>query len=173
MKKRFRICMLFLLLAAFVGLTGVTSAQDIDLDSMSSEQLNALLQALTEKLGQREAPDGEEPGIEVSAPSDTADSEEEEETARKDSSLQVVPSDLSEKQVTQASAEKKYQIYENKKLVIGRMPDSMFIRREDLGGGGEEKDESSDPPAHECEPGCSWDCGYDWYGNRHCGCYCG
>lgn len=169
MKKHFRLCLFLALLAAVIGLTAVASAQEIDLDNMSSEQLNALLQALTEKLGQGEMPD-----TEVFAPSDTADSEEEKGTVSNDPALQEEPSDLSEKQMPQAGGVKKYQVYENKKLVIGRMPDSMFIRKPVGGGGGEDESAPENPKTpeeeHNCPPGATYSCYTDIYGWRHCGC---
>lgn len=174
MKKRFRLCLFFLLLAAFIGLTGVTSAQEIDLDNMSSEQLNALLQALTEKLGQAETPGSEESGAEVSVSSDPADSEEKEEPAQKEFPLQTNSSALSEKQAGTVKETKKYQIYENKKLVIGRMPDSMFIRKPTDSGGGEEEPVPEDPKTpeevHNCPPGATYECYTDKWGWEHCGC---
>ena len=165
-----KIILLFLLLFVFIGLTSVTFAQEINLDDMSSEQLNALLQALTEKLGQGEAPTGEEPDIEVPASADPAAPEEAEETVITDSDLQPT-----EKHVGPVKEAKKYQIYENKKLIIGRMPDSMFIRKPVGGGGSEEEEtEPEDPKTleeiHNCPPGATYECYTDQWGWEHCGC---
>ncbi|MBQ6341637.1 MAG: hypothetical protein IJI41_00795 [Anaerolineaceae bacterium] len=68
-----------------------------------------------------------------------------------------------------------FRSYENKKLVVGRMPESYFIRIEK--GGGEEKEEKRDdgPKPPVCtEPGSSYSCFTDIAtGEYICGCFFG
>ena len=145
------VLILFVLSSLFLSWFTV-SAQDIDISTLSDEQLITLLQSITNRLQSEET-------------ETTVESEPEpaEEPVEKPAAAST------EDPVTE---EKKFRIYENKKLIIGRMPDSMFVPRET--GGGEEEGEPETPEKKEetptCPPGATYDCYTDIYGWRHCGC---
>ena len=110
------LCFLFVFLSV-----GFVKAQDVDVDSMSNEELMVLLQSIMRKLDQNES---KEALPENAAKAELSESED-----------AAVPTAEPEAAV----AEKTFEIYENKKLIIGRMPDSYFIRKDN--GGGDDKDD--------------------------------
>ena len=123
-KTRF-ILILLAVLALFTLLAGTAGAQEINVDSMSNEELMTLLQTIMQKL------------------------EQDTETGKAGDAAEVLPvpgtsadmADIAEKQAVRTP--KKYSVYTNKQLVVGRMPDSWFIRRKPGGGGGEDDGGSS------------------------------
>lgn len=148
MKKIVLFILLFLLtLTCFPA-----SAQDIDVDNMSNEELLTLLQSIMQKMEQNSQSESvqetvvetEEPEL-VPLPAPTAEPE-----------VLPEPEDAVEK--------RSFAVYENKKLVIGKMPESYFIRIEKGGGeddksddgGGKPYDPKKDPSTNP-EPGnCFW-----------------
>ena len=148
MKRHFVVLLIFVIFTVF--LTAV-SAQDID--NMDKEQLEALLQAITQKLQEYETnPEKEQ----------SSDKEVQEFSA-------TSPSPTPETKTV------KFQIYDNKKLIIDRLPDSMFIRKE-TGGGEEEKEDNSDSRTleeiHHCPPGATYECYTDIFTGEYI-CSCG
>ena len=116
-------------LAVFVFAFGSVSAQDVDLDSLSNEQLMMLLQSIMQKL---EADTNAEPTDQAA--------ETESDASETKTAENTIPGPT---EMTKPAAEKKqFQIYENKKLVIGRMPDSWFIRKPVQSEGDSQEDEN-------------------------------
>ena len=173
MKKRTMIFLLAVILAMLAVSFAAVSAQDFDLDNMDDEQLMLLMQAISQKLQKNEESAEEGSDTVTNEPSAADQAKDAEDTDQK--TLQS--SDLSgesEKQLTRAIEAKKYQIYENKKLIIGRMPDSMFVPKRTGGGGGEEEPVPEDPKTPEEEHSCpgesTYGCYTDRYGWTHCVC---
>ena len=171
MIKRFVVILSLLITSAFFFMS--VSAQDIDLDNMNDEQLMLLMQAISQKLQKNEESAEEGSDTVTNEPSAADQAKDAEDTDQK--TLQSSdPSGVSEKQVTRAIEAKKYRIYENKKLIIGRMPDSMFVPKRTGGGGGEEEPVPEDPKTPEEEHSCpgesTYGCYTDRYGWTHCGC---
>ena len=105
--KRIRLfCFSFIIPVLFSIIIGTAAAQNVDVKSMSDEELMALLQSIMQKLEQEE-PDVEAEETSVPSP---------------------VPDDMTD--VVTVPETRVFSIYENKKLVIGRMPDAWFIPRE-------------------------------------------
>ena len=124
-QKRF-LLILFAVLILFGIFVGTAAAQNVDISTMSNEELMVLLQSIMQKLEQDMEAETEEKGSEtLELP-----------TSAKDAAG-------SKKQVTKQET-KKYSVYKNKKLVIGRMPESWFIRKKPGGGGGGDDDGGSD-----------------------------
>lgn len=131
MNKNSFFIILMTVLAVLILAFGSVSAQDVDVDNLSNEQLMMLLQSIMQKL---EADTNAEPTEQ--AP------ETESEAAETQTAEEPIPEPT---EMTKPAAEKKqFQIYENKKLVIGRMPDSWFIRKPVQSGGGSDEDDSDD-----------------------------
>lgn len=175
MKKRTMIFLLAVILAMLAVSFAAVSAQDFDLDNMDDEQLMLLMQAISQKL-QKNGASAEEGSDTVTNESSAADQakdaeDPDQETLQAQSNTSGEP----EKQVTRAMEAKKYQIYENKKLIIGRMPDSMFVRKP-TGGGGEEEPEPEGPKTpeeeHNCLPGQTYECYTDIFTGEYI-CSCG
>lgn len=123
------LCFLFV----FVSV-GFVKAQDVDVDSMSNEELMVLLQSIIRKLDQNESKEALPENAEETEVREVS----QEDAAKAELSVPVevtVPTAEPEADV----AEKTFEVYENKKLIIGRMPDSYFIRKDN--GGGDDKDE--------------------------------
>lgn len=126
MKQKSFLLILFTVLILFGIFVGTAAAQNVDVSTMSNEELMVLLQSIMQKLEQ-----------------DT-----ETETGEKGSETSELPASAkdaagSTKQVTKQET-KKYSVYKNKKLVIGRMPESWFIRKKPGGGGGDDDSGGSD-----------------------------
>lgn len=145
MKKRSIFLFIILILAVLIGFIGTASAQNIDVDDMDNEQLMLLLQAIMQKLEKDEVSD-----------TDAQNTEGTETTVN----VTTVSEDEKEIQ-TEIAGPRKFKIYENKKLIIGHMPDSYFIRPNT---DEEEIEESGDPTPGkkkkeepECDRGCYWD----------------
>ena len=148
MKKFVLFILLFLLtLTCFPA-----SAQDIDVDNMSNAELMALLQSIMLKMEQN---------------SQTETVQETEKATEEPEPVIVTdPASVIEtvSQVEPTVEKPLFEVYENKKLVIGKMPDSYFIRIEKGGGEEEKKDDGGgtpyDPikePSTNPEPGnCFW-----------------
>lgn len=169
--KRIVVILSLLITSAFFVMS--VSAQDIDLDNMDDEQLMLLMEAISQKLQKNGASAEEGSDTVTNEPSAADQAKGAEDTDQK--TLQSTDhSGVSEKQVTRAVEAKKYQIYENKKLIIGRMPDSMFVRKPTGDGGGEDEPVPEDPETpeeeHNCPPGATYGCYTDRYGWEHCGC---
>ena len=153
MKKRSIFLFIILSLAVLIGFIGTASAQNIDVDDMDNEQLMLLLQSIMQKLEGDQVPD-----------TDVQNTEGTETTVN----VTTVPEDEKESQ-TEGSGPRKFKIYENKKLIIGHMPDSYFVHPntdedeiEDNGDPTPGKKKKEDP----CPPDCSWN-------PRYGGCVCG
>ena len=144
------ILMTFLFLMTLMVSMVCVSAQDIDVDSMSNEQLMQLLQAIMQKLEPDETEDAAE-----SLPDDT--------------DMPVIGAD-------RFSNRKLFTIYENKKLSIEAIPDYMFYHAPEETSEPEKKDKkdddsnvwlvTDDPLATGCQPGEQWVC------NSHGECHC-
>ena len=120
MKQKRLLLILFTVLILFGIFVGTAAAQNVDVSTMSNEELMVLLQSIMQRLEQNTETETEEKGSEtVEIP-----------TSAKDTAG-------STKQVTKQES-KKYSVYKNKKLVIGRMPESWFIRKKPGGGGGDD-----------------------------------
>lgn len=120
MKQKRLLLILFAVLILFGIFFGTAAAQNVDVSTMSKEELMVLLQSIMQRLEQDTETETEEKGSEtVEVP-----------TTAKDSAG-------STKQVTKQES-KKYSVYKNKKLVVGRMPESWFIRKKPGGGGGDD-----------------------------------
>ena len=119
MKQKRFLLILFTVLILFSVFVGTAAAQSVDVDSMSNEELLALLQTIMLKLEQNSETDMEG--------KDSA------------SSITLIPTSTKNGSTTQVTngETKKHSIYKNKKLIVGRMPDSWFIRKQP-GGGGED-----------------------------------
>ena len=115
---------LFAMLVLFTIFSGTAAAQSVDVDSMSNEELMALLQTIMQKLEQDTGTNTEEKKSGTDAISVTV-------STSKDPAAQEMSRET-----------KKHSIYKNKKLVVGRMPDSWFIRKQPGAGGG---DDGGDP----------------------------
>ena len=153
MKKRSIFLFIILILAVLIGFIGTASAQNIDVDDMDNEQLMLLLQSIMQKLESDEAPD-----------TDARNTEGTETTVNADTSSE------DEKEIlTEGAGPRKFKIYENKKLIIGHMPDSYFVHPntdedeiDDNGGPTPGKKKREEP-----------DCGRDCYWNHDLGrCSC-
>ena len=107
MKKSRLFLLIFMLLSLSVVLSGPAAAQDIDVDSMTNKELLSLVEAIMQKLDQDNAAETEEP-----AAAETP-----------------VPTAMPE--------ERTFSVYDNKKLIIGHMPESWFYLNEP----GEEEDD--------------------------------
>ena len=125
-----------LFLFVILVMTGVSfasaSAQDIDIQNMDNAQLLELLQAIMQKL--------EAEGVKETpdSPAGTAKTGE-------------APIELD-----------KFQIYENKKLILERLPDWYFVQKnKDEGDDGDSNPSDPGMTLEECEKSC-WDkCGFD------------
>lgn len=148
MKKR--VILLFLLISAvFTVSVCSVSAQDIDIDNMNNEQLMGLLQAIMQKLESNET----QPDAEQNVPEETGEPSA------------AVSSQIPESTPEPVKEKARFHIYETKKLIVGRLPDSMFIREKP---GSEEDDE---PAAPTCPPGATYECYTDILtGEYKCGC---
>lgn len=111
MKQKIFLLILSAFLIVFGIFVGTSAAQDIDISTMSNEELMVLLQSIMQKLEQDMETETEEKGSK---------------TIEEHASAAAAVS--SAKQVTKQET-KKHSVYKNKKLVIGRMPDSWFIRK--------------------------------------------
>ena len=113
MRKRIFLIMLGILASLAVSF-GSSYAQDIDISNMDNAQLMELLQAIMQKL--------------------------EEESADKSPDLTIVTTVPAAEDLPESVAEtNRFRIYENKKLVVERIPDWYFIRN----------DPKEEPPAEE------------------------
>ena len=130
MRKKGAYLILSLAAALFMLFCFSASAQDVDIDNMTNEQLTQLLQAIMQKLETNNAASpAEVPSVTVQENTESVPTPETAETSG------------------QSTEKRQFQIYENKKLVIGRMPDSYFIRINE--GDGSENNGNID-------------CGYGW-----------
>lgn len=125
MRKKGAYLILSLAAALFMLFCFSASAQDVDIDNMTNEQLTQLLQAIMQKLETNNAASpAEVPSVTVQENTESVPTPETAETSG------------------QSTEKRQFQIYENKKLVIGRMPDSYFIRINE--GDGSENNENID-----------------------------
>ena len=136
------VLILFVLSSLFLSWFTV-SAQDIDISTLSDEQLITLLQSITNRLQSGET-------------ETTVESEPEpaEEPVEKPAAAST------EDPVTE---EKKFRIYENKKLILERIPDDRFIQKQDKSpekepGRKKKDDTGTDFDLETCPPGLFWDC---------------
>ncbi|MBR6089992.1 MAG: hypothetical protein IKP86_08665 [Anaerolineaceae bacterium] len=112
-------------------------AQDIDISDMDNAHLTALLQAIMEKLEGTADGSPEAPAAAVPGTADTPEP---------------------------AAEANGFQIYKNKKLVIGRMPDWYFIRDDSAGETPDEEKPDDAPynciicPQYDIETGEGIDC---------------
>ena len=148
MKIKISLIVLTICFILFLQPVGFVKAQDIDVEAMSNEELMVLLQSIIQKLDKNEStevPQKNAGETEIVNSADTAVPAAEPEA----SEPLDVPVPTAE---PEAAAEKKtFEIYENKKLIIGRMPDSYFIRKEN--GDGKDNDDGGDD---------GFDGGYGW-----------
>ena len=124
-KKRILLLIMTVILTLFT-VSAVSQAQEVDLNDLTDEQLLILLQTIMQKLQDGET---EEPA-EVPAVPETA-----EEPAP------AVPAPAAEEE------EAAFEIYENKKLLVQRLPDSLFVQPEDL-----EPEKTPKPPSKKHPP---------------------
>ena len=117
MRKKGAYLILSLAAALFMLFCFSASAQDVDIDNMTNEQLMQLLQSIMQKL---EADNAASPANETGG----TEPAEIEKTAVPEPAENSVP----------AAEKRNFRIYENKKLVIGRMPESYFYRIDGSGG---------------------------------------
>ena len=136
---KLHVLLFFLVIAVFTLSFSCSSAQNIDVSNMDNAQLLELLQAIMQKLETEGSEAGtvkETPG----SPVGTAKTGE-------------APIELD-----------KFQIYENKKLILERLPDWYFVQKNKDGGNDDgDNNNPSDPgmTLEECEKAC-WDmCGFD------------
>ena len=148
MNKKNIILICIAVMALLTVLTGSISAQDIDVSNMDNAQLLQLLQAIMQKLEEEGAEETDEPlpaGTEVPIIS-----------------------------VARFSDGKLFKIYENKKLIIERIPDDQFIQKTDnKENAGTPTPGVPTPDPHGCTPGCSYECWTNIFGRPECGCACG
>ena len=149
MKKKSIIIIFILAITLLTVLPGSISAQDIDVESMDNAQLLRLLQVIMQQLEEGETEETDEP-----LPAGTA--------------VPVIS-------VARFSDGKLFTIYENKKLIIERIPDDLFIQKNDGNGDTDKKKDTGTPTPdpHGCKPGCSYDCWTNIFGRQECGCVCG
>ena len=133
MKKILLIIIHFAILASFALLVGTASAQDVDVDSMSNEELMVLLQSIMQKLEQEMATEteGKDPetvisSVPTSSPAGTAEQEPDQETET-------------------------FSVYTNKKLVYDSLPDYMFVRKPTGGSDGSQPDNGTTGGTHTFE----------------------
>lgn len=135
MKKVLFILLFIISVTAVFAGTGF--AQDIDIENMDNEQLLILLQSIVQKLEQEET--------------------EAEPTAEPESggSVIVIVGDPADNTGSDDAEEDlpKFQIYENKKLIISRMPDSYFVPADNGDGDGTDDGDTGDPPVKTPVPG--------------------
>lgn len=125
MNKKSFFIILVTVLTLYIIAFGSVSAQDIDLDGLSNEQLLMLLQSVMQKLEADKNVEPAEQAVEI-----------ESEVSETLTAGEPVA------EPTETAKKKHYQIYENKKLVVGRMPDSWFIRKPVKSEGDSHEDEN-------------------------------
>ena len=125
-KKGLLLIILVLLESSLFLFSGGVSAQDINVDSMSNEQLMLLLQAIMQKLEQTEAAD---------------------------EAVTPVPEIVS----TPEAAGKIFNIYENKKLILERMPDWYFYQAPEIVEEDDTPPEKKKKTPEECEYHCAYE----------------
>ena len=138
MKIKGFVLFLFIILLMTGIFFASVSAQDIDIQNMDNAQLLELLQAIMQKL---EAEGSEAGTVEVTSGSPAGTAE-----------VGEAPIELN-----------KFQIYENKKLILERLPDWYFVQKNKDEGNDDGDNNPSDPgmTLEECEKAC-WDmCGFD------------
>ena len=113
------VILILTVLTVFTAMIGIACAQEIDIDNLSYEQLLELQQLIAQKLAEEYASGKVVKGAEPDA-AETAAADE----SPVDAVLEVV------------DVPQKFGIYENKKLVIGKMPESYFILPDDGGNNG-------------------------------------
>ena len=132
------------------------SAQEIDVENMSNEELMLLLQSIVLKLDNNEStkvPQENAAEIEVQQSDEAAVP-----TAEPKTSDSVDVPEATEKPGA-AEEKKTFEIYENKKLIIGRMPDSYFIRKNN----GDEMDKDNNSENNNNDGGHDgFDGGHGW-----------
>ena len=101
MKRTVRNWVLFAALALFILLAGAAGAQDVDVSTMSNEELMVLLQSIMERLSE------DSTGAEA---------------------VTTVSADDTPAQVTEEEAET-FSVYTNKKLIVEALPGYYFIRK--------------------------------------------
>ena len=148
--KRFVVILSLLITSAFFVMS--VSAQDFDLDNMDDEQLMLLMEAISQKL-QKNKESAEEGSDMVTNEPSAADLTNGAEDTNQTTLQSSDPFGESEKQVTRAIEAIKYQIYENKKLIISRMPDSYFVPADNGDGDGTDDGDTGDPPVKTPVPG--------------------
>ena len=152
MKSSQHIILILLTILASFAFWFSVSAQEIDVDSMSNEQLIALLQTIMQKLQEEET---EKP----------AETSEVPETPEKPAAEVVT-----ETKPEEAAETEPYQIYENKKMLREKLPDSYFVKPEKHSKDDDKPDKNKKKQEdHSCPPGREWNC--DSLG--HCGCFWG
>lgn len=113
MKKIISAFTTFLLLT-LLSLTFLSAtAQEIDIEAMSNEELLMLLQSIMLKIDQNSR----------------SDSIQEESIATEANDADNNPDPIAEPE--EPVEKRSFDIYKNKKLIVGRMPDSWFIRKPD------------------------------------------
>ena len=147
--KRKCILLLLMISAVFGVFCNFASAQDIDIRNMDNEQLMVLLQAIMQKLEQEE--------ISAAAP---------------DEAPAAVPVPTATAMLPEPEI-RTFQIYQNKKLILERLPDYYFVNPTAEPEGEDKPDtpikENQTDSCHEsCSHACyaiSYTCYYDCYIN--------
>ena len=148
MKIKISLIVLTICFILFLQPVGFVKAQDIDVEAMSNEELMVLLQSIMQKL------DKDEPTVvpkENAAEAETSNSADTAVPAAEPEASEPLDVPVPTAEPEAAAEKKTFEIYENKKLIIGRMPDSYFIRKEN--GDGKDNDDSGDD---------GFDGGYGW-----------
>ena len=128
MRKKFFLIMIGILALLIVSVCS-SFAKDIDISNMDNAQLMTLLQAIMQKLEEKTEDESPEAPVVTTNP-EAADTPE--------------------------SAG--FQIYKNKKLVIGRMPDWYFIRDDSAEEAPDEENQGEETPHEKKQDNDSYNC---------------
>ena len=149
MKSKHHVILILLAILAMLAVSFGASAQDIDVDSMSNEQLMGLLQMIMQKLHDDE----------TAKPAETPEVPEIPEEQAAEAVTETKPEDTAEPE--------SYQIYENKKMLREKLPDSYFVKPEKHSDDDKPDKNKKKHDDHNCPPGTSWGCTI--YGVCFCG----
>ena len=149
MKSSQHIILILLTILALFAFWFSVSAQDIDVDSMSNEQLMGLLQSIMQKLQEEE----------TEKPAETSEVPETPEKPAAEAVTETKPEEAAETEP--------YQIYENKKMLREKLPDSYFVKPEKHSDDDKPDKNKKKHDDHNCPPGTTWGCTI--YGVCFCG----
>ena len=127
--RRKTIVLILLTILTMLAVFFSASAQDIDLSGMDNEQLMTLLQTIMDKLQESDTEETVTGPAAGPEPAAAPDPETEPEEA--------------------AADPEEFEIYENKKLLREKLPDSYFVKPESRG---KDKDKEKNPPTKKDNP---------------------